>query len=138
MDDRATVGGRDPHVQPVVLIVDDDNVVAQIYQIALTRRGFRVVLAFDGQAGLEAVRREKPDVVFLDIRMPKLDGIAVLRSLGADEATRRIPVVMLSNFDETELVRSSLSLGAKQYLVKVNTDPGDLAAIVTRWMDAAP
>lgn len=123
--------------RPLVLVVDDDTVVTQIYQLALTRNGFNVVVAHDGQAGLEAVRREQPSFVFLDIRMPKLDGIAVLRSLRADEATSRIPVVMLSNYDESDLIRSSLELGAKQYLVKVNTDPGDLAAIVTRWVEAA-
>ena len=122
---------------PIVLIVDDDVVVAHIYELALTRKGFRVLVAHDGQAGLEAVRRERPSFVFLDIRMPKMDGIAVLRSLNADATTRMIPVVMLSNYDESDLIRSSVELGAKQYLVKVNTDPGDLAAIVTRWLEVA-
>jgi CheY-like chemotaxis protein len=66
--------------------------------------------------------------------MPKMDGIEVLRSLGAAKATRDIPVVMLSNYDEPGLVRQCLGLGAKEYLVKAGTNPADLGRIVTQWV----
>jgi CheY-like chemotaxis protein len=63
-----------------------------------------------------------------------MDGIEVLRLLGSVNNTRSIPVVMLSNYDEPALVRKSLSLGAREYLVKAGTNPADLARIVSHWV----
>lgn len=127
----------DPAVSPeepaTVLVVDDDAIVAEIYRLALTRAGLNVLVANDGQSGLQKALEAKPDFIFLDIRMPKMDGIEVLRRLGSGAGTSTIPVVMLSNFDDAALVKSSLTLGAKEYLVKVNMKPSDLAAVVSRW-----
>ncbi len=123
----AQPGGR-------ILLVEDDAIVAQIYHIALTRKGFEVVVAQDGEAGLRAAVESSPHLVFLDIRLPKLDGIEVLRRLKEDDATRAIPVVMLTNYDDPDLIRSSRELGAKDYIVKVNTDPTELPMIATRWI----
>jgi len=120
-----------------VLLVEDDPIVAQIYTLTLTRKGFDVRVAADGEAGLRSATEAVPDVVFLDIRLPKMDGIELLRRLKANDATRDIPVVMLSNYDDPELIRSSRELGAKDYLVKVNTDPTELPLIAMRWIEAA-
>ncbi len=120
-----------------VLLVEDDPIVAQIYTLTLTRKGFDVQVASDGEAGLRSATAAVPDVVFLDIRLPKMDGIELLRRLKANDATRDIPVVMLSNYDDPELIRSSRELGAKDYLIKVNTDPTELPLIAMRWIEAA-
>jgi CheY-like chemotaxis protein len=96
-----------------------------------------VEVAHDGEAGLRAAVDVSPDLVFLDIRLPKLDGVEVLRRLMQDDATRGIPVVMLSNYDDPELIRSSRDLGAKDYLVKVNTNPTELPTIAARWIAQA-
>jgi len=117
-----------------ILLVEDDAIVAQIYQIALTRQGFEVIVAQDGEAGLRGAMESSPKLVFLDIRLPKLDGIEVLRRLKQHAATRAIPVVMLTNYDDPELIRASRELGAKDYIVKVNTDPTELPLIATRWI----
>jgi CheY-like chemotaxis protein len=117
-----------------VLVVDDDRVVAEMYRLALSRAGHEVEIANDGVAGLKAASTNRPDIVFLDIRMPEMDGIEVLRLLGSVNNTRSIPVVMLSNYDEPALVRKSLSLGAREYLVKAGTNPADLARIVSHWV----
>jgi CheY-like chemotaxis protein len=117
-----------------VLVVDDDRIVSDMYRLALSRAGHEVVVANDGAAGLQAATTDGPDIVFLDVRMPKMDGIEVLRNLMADDATRNLPVVMLSNYDDPRLVRSSLSLGAKEYLVKAGTNPAELGQIVSRWV----
>lgn len=119
-----------------VLVVEDDKIVAEIYRLTLARAGFDVAVANNGEDGLEQATHLIPDLILLDIRMPKLDGLEVLKRLVAQEATRRIPVVMLSNFDDHSLIESSLAHGAKQYLVKVNTDPTELPAVVRRWMNA--
>lgn len=120
-----------------VLLVEDDLILAEIYRLSLAGAGFSVTIANNGETGLQAATETAPDLIFLDIRMPKMDGLEVLRRLGALEATRAIPVVMLSNFDDKALIDSSLSLGAKQYLVKVNTDPTELESIVRRWVATA-
>lgn len=118
-----------------ILIVEDEAIVAEIYSISLERAGYRVAVAGDGVAGLSAVAAERPDLIFLDIRMPKLDGVEVLKRLKADDATRHLPVVMLSNFDEPGLVKQTLDLGAKEYLVKAGLVPADLSVIAKRWLD---
>lgn len=117
-----------------VLVVDDDRIVAEMYRLALSRAGHEVEIANDGVAALKAASTNRPDIVFLDIRMPEMDGIEVLRNLGSVNSTKSIPVVMLSNYDEPALVRQSLSLGAREYLVKAGTNPADLARIVSHWV----
>lgn len=120
-----------------VLVVDDDRIVAEMYRLALSRAGHEVEVANDGVAALEAASANRPDIVFLDIRMPRMDGIEVLRNLASVKGTRSIPVVMLSNYDEPGLVRQSRSLGAKEYLVKAGTNPADLQRVVSQWVEAS-
>jgi CheY-like chemotaxis protein len=117
--------------------VDDDQIVAEMYRLALSRAGHEVQVANDGVAALRAVLKSRPDIIFLDIRMPKMDGMEVLRDLASAELTRSLPVIMLSNYDEPGLVRESIGLGAKQYLVKAGTNPADLARVVSQWVKAA-
>jgi len=75
-----------------------------------------------------------PDIIFLDIRLPKLDGLAVLEALRADERTKQVPVVILSNYSERELVERGLRLGALEYLIKSQTTPAKLATGVESWL----
>lgn len=117
-----------------MLVVDDDRIIADMYRLALSRAGHDVIVANDGVEGLRMASTSKPDCIFLDIRMPRMDGMEVLRSLAADDSTKDIPVVMLSNYDAPDLVRESLSLGAKQYLVKAGTNPAELGRIVSQWV----
>jgi len=102
-----------------------------MYRLALSRAGHEVVVANDGAAGLQVAAADEPDLIFLDVRMPKMDGIEVLRNLMAGASTRGLPVVMLSNYDEPGLVRQCLGLGAKRYLVKAGTNPADLGGVVS-------
>jgi len=117
-----------------VLIVDDDSLVAEMYRLALARGGYNVLLAKDGPSGLETAAASEPALIFLDIRMPKMDGIEVLQHLMADERMNRIPVVMLSNYDDSSYVKRCMGLGAKEYVVKVNIRPADLTTIASRWI----
>ena len=117
-----------------VLVVDDDRIVADMYRLALSRAGHEVIVANDGVAGIQAATAGGPEIVFLDVRMPQMDGVEVLGKLMAGDSTRGLPVVMLSNYDEPGLVRQCLGLGAKEYLVKTATNPADLDQIVSRWL----
>ena len=124
-------------VAATVLVVDDDAVVAEMYRLALVRNGFNVLVAKDGPTGLDTAAASQPELIFLDIRMPRMDGIEVLERLMAGQATRLIPVVMLSNYDDSSYVKRCMTLGAKEYVVKVNIRPADLATIASRWITAA-
>ena len=127
-------GGGSPSRRGRVLIVEDDALVAEMYRLALSRAGYDVLTAADGEAGLERAKQSKPDFAFLDIRMPRMDGIELLRHLSADDCMRDIPVVMLTNYDDGGQRRATLDLGAKEYIIKTSIVPGDLAGIVERWM----
>jgi len=120
-----------------VLVIDDDAIVGEMYRLALSRSGFNAIVAKDGPSGLELAASRQPALIFLDIRMPRMDGIEVLQRLMADEALRRIPVVMLSNYDDNAYIQRSIGLGAKEYVVKVNIRPADLVTIAARWIKPA-
>lgn len=127
-------GDGPPSRRARVLIVEDDALVSEMYRLALSRAGYEVLTAPDGEAGLERAKQSKPDFAFLDIRMPRMDGIQLLRHLSADAGMSGMPVVMLTNYDDGWQRRATLDLGAKEYIIKTSIVPGDLAAIVERWM----
>lgn len=117
-----------------VLIIEDETIVAEIYGLALERSSYRVLKAHDGADGLRIASEALPDFIFLDIRMPKMSGVEVLRGLAENATTRDIPVVMLSNFDDPALVKECMGLGAKEYLVKAGLNPTELPDVVARWL----
>jgi DNA-binding response OmpR family regulator len=117
-----------------VLFVEDDPTVAQMYRLKLELDGYQVVMAKDGEEGLRLASELRPDIVFLDIRLPKLDGFSVLESLRAVEETKNVPVVILSNYGERELVERGLKLGALEYLIKSQTTPAHLSRGVEAWL----
>ncbi len=117
-----------------VLFIEDDPTVAQMYKLKLELDGYQVTMAKDGEEGLQLTSEVKPDIIFLDIRLPKMDGFAVLEGLRANEETRQIPVVILSNYGERELVERGLKLGALEYLIKSQTTPANLSRGVEGWL----
>jgi DNA-binding response OmpR family regulator len=117
-----------------ILFVEDDPSVAQMYQFKLELDGYHVSVASDGLTGLEMARRLLPDLVFLDVRLPKLDGLGVLESLRADRRTKELPVVILSNWNEKELVERGSKLGALDYLTKSQTTPAKLSHRLGEWL----
>jgi CheY-like chemotaxis protein len=117
-----------------VLLVEDDVSVAEMYKLKLELDGYKVNVASDGESALEMARAAPPDLIFLDIRLPKLDGFEVLEALRADERTSRIPVVILSNYSETELVERGLRLGALEHLIKSQTTPAKVSERISGWL----
>jgi CheY-like chemotaxis protein len=115
-----------------VLLVEDDKFLRRACEASLRQRGFDVVTATDGEEGLRLARETpSPDVVLLDLLMPKMSGIEVLRALKRDAATRAIPVVILSNSSRDEDKREAVQLGAVGYYVKANLSLKELAAQVS-------
>ena len=117
-----------------VLFVEDDPAVAQMYTLKLELDGYSVEVAVDGVQAVEMATRRPPDIIFLDIRLPKMDGLGVLEALRKDDRTCKVPVVILSNYTERELVERGLRMGALEYLVKSQTTPARVAGGVPTWI----
>jgi len=110
-----------------VLVVDDDPVIRRMLQLSYESEGFEVTTAADGVEGLEALRTSPPDVLILDIMMPKLDGMKVMDELKADERLRSIPVILLSAKATSLDIDLGMKAGAADYVTKP-FDPIDLVA----------
>lgn len=115
-----------------VLVVDDSEVIRQLIRVNLELEGFQVVTAADGAECLEVVRRVDPDVVTLDVVMPRLDGLRTAARLRANPATCRLPIAIVSACTPADLDRGE-SVGVDGYLGKP-FDPADLVALVWRLM----
>jgi len=100
---------------PIVLVIDDDPAVRDIFSLSLTREGYDVRLAADGRTGLDLARAVNPQVIILDIMMPGMDGWAVLSELKADPTLHAIPVILATMLEEKEM---GFALGAQEYLTK--------------------
>ena len=108
--------------------------MAQMYRLKLELDGYIVDVAGDGITALEKARAFQPDMIFLDLRLPKLDGLGVLEALRTDPMTSGIPVVILSNWNERELVERGVQLGALDHLIKSQTTPSRLAQRLADWL----
>lgn len=117
-----------------VLFVEDDPAVAEMYKLKLELDGYQVEVAGDGEVALKMARTSLPDIIFLDLRLPKLGGLEVLEALRADPETQAIPVVILSSHSEQELVERGAKLGALDHLIKSKTTPAMLEAGMETWL----
>ena len=114
-----------------ILLVDDDALLVRMYQKKMENDGFVVETAADGVEGLKKVLEFKPDLILLDVMMPKLNGFEMLERLKAQEATSKIPVIILSNVGASEEdIEKGFSLGAVSYLVKSGNRPNMVVAKV--------
>ncbi|MFA6603418.1 MAG: response regulator [Patescibacteria group bacterium] len=120
-----------------VLIVDDDAFLSGIYATKLELDGFAVVSARDGDEGIKAALKELPDLILLDVLMPKLDGFEVLKRLKAEETTKNIPVIMLTNLGQKEDVEKGLQEGAADYLIKAHFVPAEAVAKIKKVLKMA-
>ncbi len=113
-----------------VLLIDDDEDLMNIFTAALGKEGFETAYALTGEKGLEKVAEFKPDIVILDQVLPDMSGNDILRSMKAREDTRHVPVILLSNFSQEELVKGAIDQGAIDYLFKYQVEPKDIIAKV--------
>jgi DNA-binding response OmpR family regulator len=105
---------------PRVLLAEDDRFLRRAAAARLRQQGFTVLVAVDGEEALRVARAERPDVVLLDLIMPKLQGFEVLKALKGDPATSPIPVIVLSNLGQERDVRQAMELGAVAYFIKAH------------------
>ena len=117
-----------------VLLIEDEKQVADLYKLKLSLDGYEVTIAESGQKGLDLAFEENPELIFLDIKMPEMDGFEVLKKLRESLKTKDTPVLILSNFDEQDLIEKGLALGANEYLIKSQFTPEDISGKVKDWV----
>jgi CheY-like chemotaxis protein len=123
---------------PTILLAEDDRILRKAGEATLKKRGYAVIAAVDGEDALAKAREHKPDLILLDVIMPKLQGFEVLANLKRDAATRDIPVIMLSNLQDESDVRKATEAGALDYLVKSNVPLDVLAARIAEALRRQP
>lgn len=120
-----------------ILIIEDDFFVRDLYSRELGREGFEVSTAEDGAEGLLKVIEKKPDLVLLDIMLPKMSGLDVLKKVKEKEEVKNIPVVLLTNLGQDNVIREGFSLGAVGYLIKAAYTPTQIIEEVKRFLRKA-
>ena len=113
-----------------VLLIDDDEDLTNIFTAALNKEGLETSFALTGQEGLAKVKTENPDCILLDQVLPDMSGNDILKTLKGDETTKNIPVILLSNFSQEELVKGAIDQGAVDYLFKYQVEPKDVVTKV--------
>jgi len=112
-----------------ILVVDDENQMVLMVQMRLEAAGYEVITAYDGEEGLEKAKNENPDVIILDIMMPKMDGYQVCSHLKSDEQYQQIPIIILSAKTQKSDIEKSLEAGADAHVTKPFDPPVLLAKI---------
>jgi len=109
-----------------ILFIEDEAALQEAFGGFLTQAGYKVINALDGEIGLRLAKTEEPDLVLLDLVLPKLNGFEVLERLKSDEATKAIPVIIMTNMEKMEDINRAIELGAKTYLVKTEYELGEV------------
>ena len=117
-----------------VLIIEDDTFLANAYRVKLTKAGFEIKIATDGQEGIDMLSTFAPDAILLDLVMPKKDGFATLAELKTNENWKHIPVIITSNLGQQEDINRGMSLGAVDFLVKSNLSMNTLVEKINHYL----
>ena len=113
-----------------IFLVEDDAVIVKVYGAKFEREGFRVVVAEDGLVALKILPTTKPDIIVLDLMMPKLNGVDVLKYIRSHSALKATPVIILSNAHMTSLAQEAAAIGAEKALLKSSCTPGQLLKVI--------
>ncbi|MBI2450372.1 MAG: response regulator [Candidatus Nealsonbacteria bacterium] len=103
-----------------ILFIEDESALQKTFGDILTESGYNMVSATDGEQGIRLAKSEKPDLILLDLILPKIHGFDVLKQLKTDKETKNIPIIVLTNLEGVGDVEKALEFGATTYLVKAN------------------
>jgi len=117
-----------------IVLIEDDVTLAKMYERKFISDEYEVVLAYDGLEGLAKATKEKPDLILLDIMLPKLDGLALFKKLRSQPQTFTTPVILLTNFGQEDAVFECFKLGAIDYLVKTDVTPQQVVQKVENFL----
>ena len=110
----------------IILLVEDDSFLAGMYMTKLKLENFEVKLADNGEDALKMAQKDVPDLVLLDIILPRMDGFEVLKGIKASPKTKDVPIILLTNLGQKKDVDKGLSLGAEDYLIKAHFMPNEV------------
>lgn len=109
-----------------ILLIEDDPFLLNMYATKFDLENFKVTVADDGEKGLKAMAKEIPDIILLDIILPKIDGFEVLKRLKASKEFSGIPVILLTNLSQKNEIEQGLAMGASDYLIKAHFMPSEV------------
>ena len=113
-----------------ILVVDDDPFILDMYVMKFKEQGFQIETATDGKMALERIDAGKPDIVLLDVVMPKMDGFDVIKKIQDSKTSRAFKIIFLTNFGQKEDVERGMELGADGYIIKAHFTPSEVVAKV--------
>lgn len=109
-----------------ILIIEDDKFLRELISQKLLREGYDIIEAVDGEKGIEEVKKEKPNLILLDLILPGIDGFEILAKIKADPKISKIPIIILSNLGQKADIQKGLEMGAVDYLIKAHFTPGEI------------
>jgi len=115
-----------------ILIIEDEEILLGLLQKKLKQEGYNVLVAREGREGLSEMKKQKPDLVLLDIVMPIMDGFEVIKAMKADEEIKDIPVIIISNSGQPVELNKAKELGVKDWLIKTEFDPQEVVEKVKK------
>lgn len=117
-----------------ILIVEDEPFISDLYKRILSQAGFNILTALDGEEAI-ILARKVPSVILLDVMLPKKHGIDILRDLKTDPQTQKVPVILLTNLGQEDIIKTAFSLGAQGYILKMKISPYELVEKVKEFID---
>ena len=118
-----------------ILFIEDDPLIVKIYTTRLTADGYQVLSAENGEDGIKLAETETPDLVILDIMMPKIDGFGVLEKLRANEMMKTKPILVYSNLAQEEEIKRAQTLGATEFIIKANLSPTEMVEKIKKYLN---
>jgi len=117
-----------------ILLIEDEKMLAEMYVQKFLEEGFEVISVISTEEGLELAKKEKPDLIILDILLPRKNGVSFLKEKNKDPEIAQIPIVALSNYDHPETRKRALALGAKDYLIKTDFTPKEIVEKIKEYL----
>ena len=115
-----------------ILFVEDEAAIHRTLSDALAKEEYEIISALDGEIGLRLAKEKKPNLILLDLVLPKMNGFEVLSALKADATTKAIPVIVLTNLEQMDDIQRVIDLGARTYLVKSNYDLTEVVDMIKK------
>jgi CheY-like chemotaxis protein len=109
-----------------ILLVEDEEILINVLSKKLSKEGYEVTIARNGQEGLESMRKDKPDLILLDVVMPKMGGFEVMEEMNKDDELKKLSVIIVSNSGQPVELDRAKKLGAKDWLIKTDFDPQEV------------
>lgn len=117
-----------------ILLIEDDTFISGMYQTKLSMLGYNVRVALDGEQGWAELQKEAPELILLDIVLPKKDGFEILMNIRESETLKNLPVILLTNLGQKPDVQKGLELGADDYIIKAHFTPSEVVEKIEKML----